>query len=276
MKSFKIKTLMYHDIVDDKKPDSSGLPGKGAAIYKLAPEVFKLHLSAIAKNVKKPPITFEELDQYRSNPFDWQITFDDGGIGAYTHTADLLEQYGWRGHFFIPTNFINQPTFLATRQIQEISQRGHVIGSHSCSHPVRIGYSSFSDILAEWTAEWTDSITLLSDILEKQVTVASIPGGFYTKRVAQAAARAKIKVLFTSEPTSSTKFIDGCLVLGRYTIKRNTAPSKAAALAIGRPSQCLTQWLHWNSKKILKIILGNRYGQIRKKLLHNSKIIMKI
>ena len=262
----KIISLMYHDIVSLEDPDASGFPGKGPGIYKLAPEAFQYHLAAIAEKLEKPPITFDELNHNASITSNWQFTFDDGGIGAYKHTAKLLEHYGWCGHFFITTDYIGQPGFLNKQQIKELRVRGHVIGTHSCSHPDRISSCSPEYILDEWRK----SIAILSDIIGEPVNAASIPGGFYAKHVAQCASKANIKVLFTSEPTKKIQIIDGCYVIGRYTIKQNTTPKAAAALASAQPVQCWSQWWSWNSKKFLKVILGNQYVQIRKFLLAKS------
>ena len=67
------------------------------------------------------------------------ITVDDGGVSYYTVVADRLERLGWRGHCFVTTDMIGQRGFLTRRQIRELDGRGHIIGSHSASHPTRCG-----------------------------------------------------------------------------------------------------------------------------------------
>jgi hypothetical protein len=99
------------------------------------------------------------------------------------------------------------------------------------------------------------------------VTVASVPGGHYSRRVARAAALAGIEVLFTSEPTASCYFVGRCLVLGRYTINQATSPSQAAAIASGRVAPRLRQLLFWNAKKMTKAVGGEYYLKVRKSLL---------
>ena len=42
------------------------------------------------------------------------LTFDDGGKSA-VRIADLLEEQGWRGHFFITTAMIGEPGFVHQR-----------------------------------------------------------------------------------------------------------------------------------------------------------------
>src|SRR5262245_47304812 len=48
---------------------------------------------------------------------------------------------------------------------------------------------------------------LLRDILGESVTVASVPGGYYGRAVAETAAEAGIRVLFNSEPTTRTQTV---------------------------------------------------------------------
>jgi hypothetical protein len=91
-----------------------------------------------------------------------------------------------------------------------------------------------------------------------------VPGGYYSKQVARAAAQSGIEVLFTSEPTASRKVVDGCSVLGRYVIQRWTAPATAAAIAAGRIAPRFRQTVLWNGKKALKALSGNYYTKARR------------
>src|SRR2546427_12151373 len=79
--------------------------------------------------------------------------------------------------------------------------------------------------------EWAKSAAILSELLGEPMRIASVPGGAYSRRVAEAAAVAGITALFTSEPTSRCRQVDGCLVVGRYSVRRWTPPRGAPALA---------------------------------------------
>ena len=50
--------------------------------------------------------------------------------------------------------------------------------------------------------EWSESRQRLEDMLGHAVTVGSVPGGYFSRAVAEAAAEAGLQVLFTSEPTT--------------------------------------------------------------------------
>ena len=256
-------TLLYHDVVPRDRSDASGFAGGGAARYKLTPTEFRHHLEAIKRVARTPPAIAPELVGKAGVGRDWLLTFDDGGVTAYDPIADILEENGWRGHFLITVNYIDSPAFVNREQIRALRRRGHIIGSHSCSHPERMSLCEADQLLNEWQR----SQEVLADILGESITVASVPGGFYSRAVAQAAAQAGFKVLFNSEPTSLPDAVDGCLVLGRYTIYRGMSADKAAALVAGNAWPRLQQAFLWNAKKISKALGGRMYLQLRKRLL---------
>jgi peptidoglycan/xylan/chitin deacetylase (PgdA/CDA1 family) len=129
----------------------------------------------------------------------------------YAPVAGMLEEYAWRGYFFVTTDGIGRPGFLNDRQIRELDKRGHVIGSHSCSHPERMSRGPWERLLAEWKASTERPASSVSHA----VKVASVPGGYYSRRVAETAAAAGIETLFTSEPKADVRTVNGCRVLGR-------------------------------------------------------------
>lgn len=252
-------SILYHDVVTKDRPDSSGFPGRDAAAYKLERDEFERHLEAIAGAAHERPATAQELLNWTGKGFPFLLTFDDGGLSAYTCIADLLEKYGWYANFFITTDYIDSPSFLTKEQLRELRKRGHTIGSHSCSHPTRMSHCSWERLLEEWER----SVHVLSDILGEQVSVASLPGGYYSTQVAEAAFRAGIRVLFISEPTTRCHFVEGCLILGRYTIWRGMPPETAAGIVAGKLSPRLKQFAFWNLKRLAKTLGGKYYLRLR-------------
>ena len=248
-------SIMYHDVIDGDVA-SSGFTGAAADIYKLDRREFAWHLDSI----RRPADVLGRDDRSRRPLF---LTFDDGGVSAHTHIAPMLEERGWRGHFFVTTDRIGQPGFLDASQIRKLSERGHVIGSHSCSHPSRISACSPSEL----RHEWADSVAALASILNREVTVASVPGGFYAPAVGRAADEAGIRVLFTSEPTTRVGRIGDCLLLGRYGIWRGMPPSTSGAIAAGALAPRLRQAAWWSIKKAAKSLPGDPYAKLRRTLL---------
>ena len=256
-------SLMYHDVVPAGQFEASGFGGAGAARYKLTVEEFRDHIDAIANAIGSQGFEACRLESGSAAVPSQSITFDDGGASAFGEIADRLEARGWRGHFFITTDYIGRSGFVTEQQISELSRRGHLIGSHSCSHPTRMSLCGDEQL----RREWSESMSKLGDILGAPIWAASVPGGFYSRRVAQSAAASGLKLLFTSEPTTRMKVVDGCLVLGRYAIYRGTTAATAAGLARGDLAPRLRQAIAWNGKKAAKMLGGRAYLWLRDRLL---------
>lgn len=256
-------SLMYHDVVDPGDYDASGSSIVGANAYKMDRADFARHLDAIAKAVNPASVVkADEFDGWgKSRPVF--ITFDDGGASAYTPIAGMLEQHGWRGHFFITTDWIGTRGFVTAEQIRELHARGHVVGSHSCSHPIRMAACT----RAQLEREWSESVRILSEIIGRPATVASVPGGYFSRAVAETASGAGIRRLFTSEPTATATSIDGCMILGRYVLKRGMPARIAAGFAAGRFGTCARQSLEWKLKHIAKRVSAPVYLKIRAALM---------
>lgn len=260
----KAISIMYHDVVARAEADASGFPGADAALYKLEPEKFEEHLSAIAEaRGDATTVSIFQVLSGTAGKTPLMLTFDDGGRSAATLIADSLERRGWRGHFFITTSYIGTESFMSREQVLDLHKRGHIIGSHSSTHPARMSYCSPEEMMREWK----ESLDVLSDILGERVRVASVPGGFYSRRVAETAARSGIKALFTSEPTMRCSMVDDCLVLGRYGIQNWMTAQVAAAIAVGHITPRLKQSLLWKAKKVTKALGGESYLKMRKALL---------
>ncbi len=259
----RVISLNYHDVVTPGNLEPTGRSAPGAWRYNVDTDEFVRHLTAIAAGTGRNPVIALDLVKTRQKPWPFLLTFDDGGISAYKHIGRLLDKFGWRGNFFISTNDIGKSGFVNSEQIRSLRRQGHVIGSHSCSHPERMSHCSWGQLVREWA----ESITILSNILGEQVSVASVPGGYYSRRVAEAASAAGIKTLFNSEPVTTCEYVAGCLVLGRYTVYRGTPAAVVAGIAAGRTGPRLKQLVFWKCKAIGKRVGGEAYLNIRKRIV---------
>ena len=254
-----IISLEYHDVVPNDRWDDSGFPGPAAASYKLSMTRFLEHLEGLAEvGPSVGPRVQQALAEQRDAVL---LTFDDGGSSAIAIGRQLGER-SWCAHFFVATDRIGQSGFLKREEIAELS-RQHVIGSHSASHPTRM--SRLTD--AELLEEWRRSIEVLEGIVQQRVTVASVPGGYYSPRVAETAAAAGLEVLFTSEPLIRIERVSACSVLGRYTLRRDHTAAYVRQLVGRAPVARAAQWLNWNLKKIGKRLAGDAYLRARERLL---------
>lgn len=260
-------SLLYHDVIPDGNLRASGFSGADADIYKLNRSDFAQHLALVSLRVKPAArLRSHELTTAVGGQVVL-LTFDDGGVSAIEHTAPMLEECGWRGHFFITTEKIGQPGFLSPPQIRALHERGHVIGSHSVTHPARMSHCTPGQLLYEWQ----ESTARLADIIGAQVESASVPGGYHTRRVTEAASIAGIRILFNSEPLAHGQISEECLVLGRYSIQRQTPAATAAALAGGDWLPRFQQSAYWNTKKVLKSAGGRYWLGLRKRILAFAK-----
>lgn len=206
----RIATFLYHDIVDD--PQESGFQRRSAMVYKQSRALFAKHLDRIASNgLVAGRVTDLNFQQPGKHVL---MTFDDGGRGAL-HAAEELNRRGWKGHFFVTTSLLGTSTFLDASAIRYLHSCGHVIGSHSHSHPDIFKALSFARMLAEWG----QSCDLLSDLLGAPCVAASVPGGDVSRRVFQSADAAGIQFLFTSDPFLVPRQEGACRILGRICPK---------------------------------------------------------
>jgi peptidoglycan/xylan/chitin deacetylase (PgdA/CDA1 family) len=248
----------YHDVTPLGERSTSGFTGPGAEHYKLSPEQFAAHLDAIAASgaiparVTDPPAAGRNLF----------LTFDDGGVAAGRATAPLLAAHAWPGHFFITTGQLGRTGFLTTAGARELSAAGHVIGSHSHTHPFMTRLTD-----AEVREEWQRSREILEELLGVAVETASVPAGFYAPRIGRLAAEAGYRYLFTSEPWTSPRSAGGASVYGRFSIVATTPPGRVAALCRLEP---LVRWREagrWQARKLAKVVLGPAYFWLRRSLL---------
>lgn len=118
------------------------------------PETFKKQLEELSKYVKFVKIeTAIEMIMNKIEPQEPIVafTFDDGFMDCYNIFAPVLEQYGVNAMFFVNPNYVEgdsayiqnfnaqivmTPNKMPMRwtQLQELSNRGHVIAAHTMDH----------------------------------------------------------------------------------------------------------------------------------------------
>lgn len=254
--------LEYHDVTADPLADETGFAGAAANSYKLDPAAFGAHLEAVAASGARVAAAEASSIERSARETVVVLTFDDGGVSALDVIAPALERRGWVGHFFIASDCIGKRGFLDAEGLRTLVRRGHVVGSHSRTHPLRMS----SLTRAQLDDEWGTSVAALREILGATPAVASVPGGALSEAVIERAAAAGIRILFTSEPTTRVLARGDCTVLGRYTLRRTHGGRVAASLLAPSPVARAAQWLAWNGKKAAKRLGGNAYLRVRESL----------
>ena len=221
----EIACLMYHEVTDD--PATSGFQRPSARQYTHTRAAFRDHLERIATRALTPRLVVE-LDFDRSGRH-LLLTFDDGGKSALG-VAEELARRGWLAHFFIVTSRIGERTFVDPVEIRWLRSCGHVIGSHSHTHP-----DIFRDQpRGRMLGEWRDSAAILEDILGEPCLAASVPGGDLSSFVLDTASEAGFRYLFTSEPWFTPQRLGDCWIIGRVCLKAGMAPHAIEELATFR------------------------------------------
>ena len=228
----------YHDVTDDHS--QSGFQRNGAVPFKLGVRQFREHLDAIAAAQRTAELV-TGIDLAGSGQH-LLLTFDDGGKSALT-AGEELSRRGWKGHFFITTGFIGHRTFLDAREIRQLRRAGHLVGSHSHTHP-----DIYRDLEPDrMTVEWRQSCDILAQILGEPCLSAAVPGGDISAAVLRSAGPAGLRYLFTSEPLLTPRIVGGCWILGRYCAKASTTPDEIARLA---------RLQGWTSKLLVRRLKG--------------------
>lgn len=236
--------LMYHDIVTatDK---SSGFQNKNAFQYKVEESAFEKQVKAL----QGKEVVF---------------TFDDGGESFLTKAAPLLERYGFKGVFFISTKYIGTQGFLTKEQVKELAERGHVVGSHSHTHP-----EIFTKLTKEEIhEEWQRSYEILKDILGEKDLPMSIPNGYASKTIMEEAIKSGFTDIYTSQPTTKTKLFQKHNVIGRYVVHDNITAEDVLRI-VNSKSYRLKMALKWHLLNVVKGVLGGAYDKLKAKILHH-------
>lgn len=110
------------------------------------------------------------------------------------------------------------------------------------------------------------SVESLANLLGGEIRSASVPGGYYTNRVARATADAEIAALFTPEPVRTTQQVWECRV-GRFSVSASTSAVDASWIAAGDSRPWLREWVGWNLRRPAKAMFGEVYETFRGSVL---------
>lgn len=231
--------LMYHDISVGSDV-SSGFQTEVSMVYKVDVSEFERQVKlCVGKDVA--------------------FTFDDGGESFYTEAAPILEKYGFKGIFFVSTAYIGTPGFLTEEQIKELDARGHIIGSHTHNHLRNLSLLDKQTI----ENEWSKSVEILSNILNKKIKYASLHNGNGSSIVNDAIRKTGITELYTSVPTTKIVNDKGMNIIGRYTVLKSLSSTEVHNIVFSKQTRNRL-YLKWYAISIVKKILGKQYYSLRK------------
>ncbi len=171
----QIPILCYHQIRDWRPTDS-----KTARAYIVPVDVFVKQIKMLADSGYHS-ILPDQLYAYLTRgaalpPKPIMLTFDDTDLDQYTVAAPEMKKYGFRGVFFIMTVSLGRPHYMTREQVRELSDDGHVIGSHTWDHHNVKKYHG-----NDWLIQIDKPTKQLEAITGKHIRYFAYPFGLWNK-----------------------------------------------------------------------------------------------
>lgn len=115
----------------------------------------------------------------------FETSWDDGSVLDLA-IAYYLDEYGIKGTFYIVCDWVGKPGYLTWQQIKMLDRRGHMIGSHSMSHPADLKMLHDGQLFYEIQT----SKDVIEAALGHKITSFCYPRGRADERVRQIVANA--------------------------------------------------------------------------------------
>ena len=191
------------------------------------------------------------------------LTFDDGCETDLIAATPLLQEFGFKGTFYITVGFLGTRGYLSQQQVRELAKYDFDIGCHSATHPYLTDLDDSG--LHREIVEARDS---LQQIAGKAVLHFSCPGGRWDSRVAEIARNAGYRSVATSRTGVNSSSTDA-FCLPRVAILRDTSLPMFQSLASGKglwPIQ-----LREATRSAVRKAMGNSiYDKLRSRLLKDA------
>ena len=180
-----ITILTYHNI----RPANSSPSGDH---YTVSLDLLRSHLETLRHSSMVGPEPEKLRQPSRLGSASFFLTFDDGDALHATLTAPLLESWGLRGIFFVPTQRFDRIGYLSAKDAQKMAAAGHLFGLHGHRHR-RLDLLSESE-LAE---DFSQSLEIFLRIVGSKPWFFAPVGGYGSSRVDRAAADHGVEVIRT-------------------------------------------------------------------------------
>ncbi|MGY2134096.1 polysaccharide deacetylase family protein [Hymenobacter sp. HD11105] len=169
----QVPILCYHQIRDWTAKDS-----KNAKDYIVPVEQFRKQMQMLADSGYHT-ILPDQLYAYLttgaplpSKPV--MLTFDDTDLDQFTVAKPVMEKHGFKGVFFIMTVSLGRPRYMSKAQVKELSDQGHVIGSHTWDHHNVKKYQG-----QDWVTQIEKPTKTLEEITGKKINYFAYPFGLW-------------------------------------------------------------------------------------------------
>lgn len=180
----QVPVLCYHHIVEGKPKNE----------YEVSITNFKQQMKALADSGYQTVLP-EQYYHYLAfgTPLPEKpvmITYDDTDEEQFTIAKPEMDQYGFKGVYFIMTISIGRPRYMTKEQIKQLSNEGHAIGSHTWDHHRvdrlkdlnTIEYRGKKIEVNEWDFQLTNTKKLLEELTGKPVVYFAYPFGLWNRQ----------------------------------------------------------------------------------------------
>jgi peptidoglycan/xylan/chitin deacetylase (PgdA/CDA1 family) len=171
----EVPILCYHQIRDWKPTDS-----KTARDYIVPPAIFGDQVKSLADSgyhTILPDQLYDYLVYGKALPSKpVMLTFDDTRVDQFTEALPALNKYGFKGVFFIMTVSLGKPGYMSKDQVKQLSDEGHLIGSHTYDHQNVKKY-----VEKDWEEQIVKPSKQLQAITGKPIEYFAYPFGLWNK-----------------------------------------------------------------------------------------------
>jgi peptidoglycan/xylan/chitin deacetylase (PgdA/CDA1 family) len=209
----QVPILCYHQIRDFRPSDS-----KRSRDYIVPPALFREQMKMLGDSGYKAVLP-DQLIQYLKTGQGLpekpvMLSFDDADLSQFDVAKPVLDQYGFKAAFFIMTVVLNKPGYMKREHIRQLSDEGHVIGSHTWDH---MNVKKLTE--QDWAIQIDKPSRQLSEITGKPVEYFAYPFGLWDAAAASGIKGRGFKGAFQlSAKRDSTQPL--------YTIRRIIVPGE--------------------------------------------------
>lgn len=169
----QVPILCYHQVRDWREKDS-----KAAKDYIIPIATFKDHMKMLADSgyhTILPDQLYDYLNNGTALPSKpIMLTFDDTDLDQFTIAAPEMKKYGFKGVFFVMTVSLGRPNYMSREQVKQLSDMGHVIGSHTWDHHNVKKYQG-----QDWVTQIEKPTKTLEEITGKKIQHFAYPFGLW-------------------------------------------------------------------------------------------------
>jgi peptidoglycan/xylan/chitin deacetylase (PgdA/CDA1 family) len=175
----QVPILCYHQIRDFRPKDSERAKDYIVPPVKFAEQMKLLSDSGFTTIL---PAQLMEYLKYGVPVPDKSVMihFDDADLSQYEVARPILDQYGFKACYFIMTVVLNKPGYMKKEHIKQLSDEGHVIGSHTWDH---MNVKKMEE--KDWAIQVIKPSRQLSEITGKPVEYFAYPFGLWNEEVAK-------------------------------------------------------------------------------------------